>query len=107
MRNPEGYIWYYPGFYSLTQDYGNKNNFFFSDQTGLCILCFLELRAHGLNKFSYFCIANLTFNSLLNTLIRGHYFLAMLIGIFFAHFLLKDTYFGNSNADYCSFLQRV
>jgi len=34
MKFPEGYIWEYPGFPSLTVPYGRTNDFFYSGHIG-------------------------------------------------------------------------
>jgi hypothetical protein len=54
MAYPEGYLWDYPGIYSLTVPYGSTNDFFYSGHVGCCIICALEYWAIGWKKMSYF-----------------------------------------------------
>ena len=42
MRYPEGYLWDFPGFYSITVPYGKTNDFFYSGHTGTLTLILLE-----------------------------------------------------------------
>jgi len=46
MRYPEGYLWEFPGFYSLTVPYGKTNDFFFSGHIACCVVNMLEYRAN-------------------------------------------------------------
>jgi len=51
---PEGYLWDFPGFYSLTVPYGRTNDFFYSGHVGCCVICGMEALAIGWKKFGYF-----------------------------------------------------
>lgn len=42
MTYPEGYIWEYPGVYSLTVQYGMHNNFYFCPFVGVAVINFCE-----------------------------------------------------------------
>lgn len=53
----------------------------------MCILCYLELRACGFKRFSYYCLFALVFNIIVSISTRGHYIIDLCFGIFFAHYL--------------------
>jgi len=52
MRYPDGYLWQFPGFYSVSVPYGMANNFFFCPQLGLCVIIACELHAMGCPKLA-------------------------------------------------------
>lgn len=94
MRYPEGYLWEFPGFYSITVPYGRTNDFFFSGHIGCCILCYCEFKAHGWYKFAYFSMGTMIFQFFLMIGLRGHYAIDLISGILFAHYfwLLAERY---------------
>ena len=59
MKFPEGYLWDYPGFYSLTVPYGSTNDFFYSGHVGCCMICALEYFSIGWKKFGYYSVVTL------------------------------------------------
>lgn len=94
MRYPDGYLWDFPGFYSITVPYGKTNDFFFSGHIGICMICFCEFRAHSWKKFSYFSLFTLFMQFSLMICLRGHYIVDLLSGIVFGHYfwLLSERY---------------
>lgn len=46
IRYPEGYLWEYPGFYSLTIPYGKANDFYFAVHVGMFVIIFHEFLAN-------------------------------------------------------------
>lgn len=46
MRYPEGYLWEFPGIYSLTVPYGKSNDFFYSGHVSTALIVMLEFRAN-------------------------------------------------------------
>jgi hypothetical protein len=53
MAYPEGYIWEFPGMYSLSLQYGNANTFYFCTSLGLCIMHICEFYANEYYKLAY------------------------------------------------------
>jgi hypothetical protein len=94
MRFPDGYLWDFPGFYSVTVPYGKTNDFFFSGHIGCCMICFCEFKAVNWNKFAYFSIFTMVFQFSLMIALRGHYMIDLVSGIVFAHYfwLLSERY---------------
>ena len=87
MRYPEGYLWDFPGFYSITVPYGKTNDFYYSGHVGCCLICFLEYKANGWNKFAYFSLFTLIFQGTLMICLRGHYSIDIFGGLVFAHYI--------------------
>ena len=54
MKFPEGYLWEYPGFISLTVPYGKTNDFFYSGHVGGALISTLEWKANGINEMFIF-----------------------------------------------------
>ena len=86
MRYPDGYLWDFPGIYSITVPYGRTNDFFYSGHIGCCVICYCEFRANKWFKFAYFSLCTLIFQCMLMISLRGHYFIDMFSGIIFAHY---------------------
>eukprot|EP01017_Pseudomicrothorax_dubius_P028921 TRINITY_DN3477_c0_g1_i4.p1 TRINITY_DN3477_c0_g1~~TRINITY_DN3477_c0_g1_i4.p1 ORF type:complete len:173 (-),score=4.20 TRINITY_DN3477_c0_g1_i4:61-579(-) len=87
MRFPEGYLWIYPGFPSLTVPYGQTSDFFYSGHCGMVFICTLELRKVGRYKTSYFGVFTLISTALTLIVTRTHYSIDIFTGVFFAHYL--------------------
>eukprot|EP00350_Pseudokeronopsis_sp_OXSARD2_P002580 CAMPEP_0170541500 /NCGR_PEP_ID=MMETSP0211-20121228/1220_1 /TAXON_ID=311385 /ORGANISM="Pseudokeronopsis sp., Strain OXSARD2" /LENGTH=172 /DNA_ID=CAMNT_0010844255 /DNA_START=310 /DNA_END=824 /DNA_ORIENTATION=+ len=94
LKYPEGYLWGFPGFYSLTVPYSETSDFFYSGHVGCCCMCFLESRACGSQKFSAFCLAGMLCQTFLMITLQSHYTIDILAGIIFAHYIwmLSDYY---------------
>ena len=61
MRYPDGYLWDFPGFYSITVPYGRTNDFYYSGHVGCCVIQYCEFKAHGWNKFAVFSLVTMVF----------------------------------------------
>lgn len=87
VRYPEGYLWQYPGFYSLTVSYGAANDMHFSVHVALLLLCFQEFRAMNFSLLGKAAFAAAIFESALGIFTRGAYsidiFGAFIFGFFF------------------------
>jgi PAP2 superfamily C-terminal len=80
-------LWEFPGFYSITVPYGKTNDFFFSGHVGCCIINFLEFKANGWNRFASFSALTCIFQTALMVSLRGHYFIDLISGVIFAHYM--------------------
>lgn len=87
MRYPEGYLWDFPGVYSITVPYGRTNDFFFSGHIGCCVICYCEYKAHGWFKFANFSAITCACQGMLMVSLRGHYAIDLITGIIFAHYI--------------------
>lgn len=86
MRYPDGYLWDFPGIYSMTVPYGTTNDFFYSGHIGMCMLCFLEFKANLWNKWAYYSLVTMIFQAMLMIALRGHYVIDLISGVIFAHY---------------------
>ena len=82
----EGWIWYYPKFPSISVNYYEANDFFFSGHVGICVLnAFLALyRKHYI--FCVFCFISCLLEGILVLITRTHYTIDIPIGFFFGHY---------------------
>ena len=94
FRYPEGYLWEFPGFYSITVPYGKTNDFFFSGHVGCCVINYLEFRSIGWHRIARFSLVTCVFQIALMVCLRGHYFIDLISGIIFAHYcwMLSERY---------------
>ena len=83
---PQGYLWDFPGIYSLTVPYGKTNDFFFSGHVGACVICFCEYMAIGWTKLGYFSLFSLINQIALMIALRGHYVIDLIAGVVFGHY---------------------
>jgi hypothetical protein len=94
MKYPEGYLWEYPGFPSLTISYLKTNDFFFSGHVGFPIIIAME--CYKLNKkyMVTFCLFTCLFEAFTMIVTRGHYFIDIITGMIVSHYvyLLVDKY---------------
>lgn len=86
MQYPPGYIWEYPGIYSLSIRYGSSNDFYFCPYIALVMIHYHEFMAN--NYFKHALASVLTMLSLFLMLIftRGHYFIDCFCAIVFGHY---------------------
>ena len=93
-KEPDGYFWDFPGFYSLTVPYGRANDFLYSGNVGCCMICFCEFKSHGWTKLSYFSLVTMIFAYLLMICLRGIYAVDLIIGIIFSHYawIISERY---------------
>jgi hypothetical protein len=87
MKYPEGYLWEYPGFPSITVSYLKTNDFFFSGHCGMPILMAMEFRKIKHYKMFIFCLFTCIFEAFTMIVMRGHYSIDILAGIIFAHYI--------------------
>jgi hypothetical protein len=87
MGRLEGFIFGYPGLYSLTVPYHDSNDFFYSGHVGTCLLVVLEYRSAGFYKLSYFALFVLANQWLMLCLVRTHYIIDLVTGITAAHYM--------------------
>jgi hypothetical protein len=94
MRYPDGYLWDFPGFYSITVPYGKTNDFFFSGHIGCCLINYCEYKAQGWNKMARFSFLTMILQFSLMIFLRGHYVVDLISGIVFGHYfwLLGEKY---------------
>ena len=86
MAYPDGYLWEFPGMYSMTVSYGSKNSFYFCPYIGLCVINFCEFKDH---KHTILAVTTMltTFSlSLLLIFTRGHYSIDLFGGFLFGHY---------------------
>ena len=86
MRYPDGYLWDFPGIYSMTVPYGSTNDFFYSGHIGCCMLCFLEFRASKWTHWAYYSLITMIAQAMLMIALRGHYVIDLISGVIFAHY---------------------
>jgi hypothetical protein len=83
---PAGYLWEFPGIYSISVPYGMQNNFFFCGHVGLAMICGCEFFSGSNYKMAVFCFLTMICQSALLLFLRGHYSIDILIAIFFGHY---------------------
>jgi len=86
MRYPDGYLWQFPGFYSVSVPYGMANNFFFCPQLGLCVIIACELHAMGCPKLAIVTMFVMVYQTLLLIFLRGNYLIDIVSSIIFGHY---------------------
>jgi hypothetical protein len=86
MKYPDGYLWEFPGFYSLTVPYGKTNDFFYSGHVGICLINSLEFNANKWFIMSKISFLMMILQGFLMIVARGHYSIDLLAGIVFAHY---------------------
>jgi len=74
--------------------YGKTNDFFFSGHVGCCVINYLEYSAIGWRKLARFSAVTCLFQVALMVSLRGHYFIDLISGVVFAHYLwmLSERY---------------
>lgn len=86
MRFPDGYLWDYPGFFSLAVSYFHTADFFFSGHVGFAFICMCEnlwLKKPGLAALSLFTAVTEAF---VMAVCRGHYSIDLIAGVIFGHY---------------------
>lgn len=94
IKYPKGYLWEFPGFYSLSVPYSKTNDFFYSGHLGCAVICMLEFWYTGWKKMAMFSILTALVQASLMTLLRGHYSIDLFAGIIFGHYfwMMADKY---------------
>lgn len=86
MGRPYGFLWTWPGFYSVVVPYHDTNDFYFSGHVGTCVLMILEYKASKHFKMMLFMIFICANQWLLMTFVRTHYIIDLVAGFIFAHY---------------------
>lgn len=83
---PEGYVWEYPGFFSIFVPYSKIPDFFYSGHVGVCILHYHEFQSFGWYWWSYYALLTMCAQIFLMYCSRGHYTIDMIAGVIIAHY---------------------
>lgn len=86
IGRPEGFLYFFPGQYSITVPYPDINDFFFSGHVGTCTLLILEYYSMGWYKCSYFCVFVMVNQWILMMLVRTHFIIDLVTGLILAHY---------------------
>lgn len=81
MGRPEGFLWYDPGFPSLTIAYHNISDFYYSGHLGLCTIFLCEFIALGYRKIAILMFFVLLNEGFLLIIVRTHYCIDLFTGI--------------------------
>ena len=91
MKFPEGYLWEYPSFPSLTVSYLKTNDFFFSGHVGFPIIIAMECHNLGKKFMMGFCLVTCLFEAFTMTVTRGHYVIDLITGVIVAHYVYMNV----------------
>lgn len=91
MSRPRHFMWSFPGLYSITVPYPDINDFWFSGHVGTCTMLVLEFRSMKWYKMSYWCCFVLVNQWILMMLVRTHYVIDMICGLFFGHWFFMHA----------------
>ena len=86
MGRPEGFLWSWPGMYSIVVPYHDTNDFFFSGHVGTCVLMILEYKAAKYWKMMAFTIFICVNQWVLMTFVKTHYIIDLATGAILAHY---------------------
>jgi len=86
MSYPDGYIWEFPGIYSLSIKYGNQNDFYFCAYMALVIIHVFEFHANHYFKLAFFSLFVMISLFVMLIFTRGHYFIDIFCALFFGHY---------------------
>jgi hypothetical protein len=86
---PEGFLWEYPGFPSLTVCYLKTNDFFYSGHVGFPVLAALEFSRHGKSGMAYFALFTMCLETMVMIVTRVHYIVDLLCGMIIAHYIYR------------------
>ena len=94
VEYPQGYLWGWPGFFSLFVPYGSTPDFFYSGHVGVCMLHVLEFYAIGWYWMSAYALLAMFLQIFLMVALRSHYTMDMFAGIVFAHYfwIMSEKY---------------
>lgn len=87
MPRLPGFLFSYPGMYSITVPYHDTNDFYYSGHIGTCFLITLEFRAYKFYKMSYFTFFILANQWIMMMMVRTHYIIDMVTGLIVAHYM--------------------
>eukprot|EP00347_Sterkiella_histriomuscorum_P014407 403360982 len=89
MAYPEGYIWEFPGMYSLTVRYGKQNDFYFCVYIALAVIHFFEFKANKYYQFALLSLIVIAAQFLMLLFLRGHYFIDLFCACVFGHYFFN------------------
>lgn len=81
MGRPDGFLWFYPGFPSLSIAYHDTSDFYYSGHVGSCTMFLIENFVIGEKKMFYTTLFILINEWLVLTFTRTHYIIDMLSGL--------------------------
>lgn len=84
---PEGFVWGFPGIYSLAITYVRSSDFFYSGHVGVMLFLGMFFYDKGYLKLFYYSIFCCLFEGCVMVLVRCHYSIDIIGGILFAHYL--------------------
>jgi len=86
MRFPEGYLWDYPGVFSLAVSYQHTADFFFSGHVGFTTICTCENLWLGKPRWAAVSLFTAVTESFVMLVCRGHYTIDLISGAVFGHY---------------------
>jgi len=87
MRSPPEDLWEFPGFPSLTVQYGNRNDYYFNPVPAICIQLFAEYREQGQRVLMLLSLLALVASCYLSLCLRGHYSIDNFGGLVLGHYI--------------------
>ena len=86
LRRPiGGDQWVFPGWASLTVQYGMSNDYYFNPVVAICLQLFLEYRQLNQHLMKWLCLVALCGNLYLTLSLRGHYLIDNYGGLLFGY----------------------
>jgi len=86
FRVPDGYLWSYPGFPSLTVPYYTADDFFFSAEIGLCMIALLDFRSRKMTLMKFFAAFTIVLECFVFISTRAHYIIDLTTGVVAGHY---------------------
>lgn len=84
LNRIEGFIFDDPGPFSLTIEYFDTNDFYYSGHIGSCTMYMTEMFALGHTRWGCFFLAILVFQWFFLTIMRTHYVIDLMFGVIVA-----------------------
>lgn len=102
---PNGFIWEYPGIYSLLITYVRSSDFFYSGHVGMMLFTCIYFHNGNYNYLKYYSLFCLAFEACVMVFVRCHYSIDIIGAVLFCHyFWILSKYFAQY-ADYIGFNQ--
>lgn len=83
---PEGFIWEYPGMYSVVVTYARSSDFFYSGHVGVMLFCALDSHKKKYSFFMWYCLLCCVFEGFVMIFVRCHYGVDIVAGLAFCHY---------------------
>lgn len=102
---PQGFVWGYPGIYSLLITYVRSSDFFYSGHVGMMLFTYFYFHNsnyHWLKYYSLFCLA---FEACVMVTVRCHYSIDIIGALLFCHYFWILSKSLAHYADYLGFKQ--